>query len=421
MAYRQLTVGTVPDYLQGVPEVMEHLGGASSLTVQEVGDGNLNFVYIVSNAENPAQSVVLKQAVPFLRVVGESWPLPKERMRIEIKALAKETELCPQHVPQVYHASEEMCLVVMQNLAEHGVLRGRMIQGDVFPRLADHVSTFLAQNLFHTSDLFLDHRTKKEQVAAFINVDLCKITEDFVFTNPYEQHETNVYNPELSDADLAFVHEDRDLKIAVAEMKYAFMNNAQALLHGDLHTGSIMAGAEETYMIDPEFAFYGPMGFDVGAIIANVLMSYFSHEFWLPQKGQDPTPVRTWHLQCVEEIWGGFAQKFDALWKAHVESQEGHLYWDYPQGEAHFQAQRERFLHHVLVDTLGFAACKMMRRILGLAKVADIADIADLKARAEIERKVLTLGKELVVNRGRFENIQEVTTMARNLSPLEGR
>jgi 5-methylthioribose kinase len=63
----------------------------------------------------------------------------------------------------------------------------------------------------------------------------------------------------------------------------------------------------------------------------------------------------------------------------------------------------------------------MMRRILGLAKVADIADIADLKARAEIERKVLTLGKELVVNRGRFENIQEVTTMARNLSPLEGR
>jgi hypothetical protein len=29
-------------------------------------------------------------------------------------------------------------------------------------------------------------------------------------------------------------------------------------------------------VIDPEFAFYGPMGFEIGALLANFLLSYFS-------------------------------------------------------------------------------------------------------------------------------------------------
>ena len=54
------------------------------------------------------------------------------------------------------------------------------------------------------------------------------------------------------------------------------MTQSQSLLHGDLHTGSIMVSKNETKIIDPEFAFYGPMGFDIGALIANLLMNYFS-------------------------------------------------------------------------------------------------------------------------------------------------
>ncbi len=54
------------------------------------------------------------------------------------------------------------------------------------------------------------------------------------------------------------------------------MNNAQALLHGDLHTGSIFVNQDSTKVIDPEFAFYGPMAYDIGALIANLTMNYIS-------------------------------------------------------------------------------------------------------------------------------------------------
>ena len=57
-----------------------------------------------------------------------------------------------------------------------------------------------------------------------------------------------------------------------------FCERAQALVHGDLHTGSVMVTKDSTQVIDPEFAFYGPMGFDVGAFIGNLILAYFAQD-----------------------------------------------------------------------------------------------------------------------------------------------
>ena len=418
MAYRQLSIESIAEYLQGIPEMKKVFSSFNELDIREIGDGNLNYVYLVKNKEKPNESVALKQAVPFLRIVGESWPLPKERMTIEIKALLKASEWCPQNVPEIFFYSHEMSLVVMKDLSSHGVLRGQMIEGMYFPKLADHISTYLAQNLFHTSDLFLDHREKKEMVREFINIDLCKITEDFVFTHPYEQNETNIYNPELKESDIKSIQEDSNLKISVAEMKKKFMTEAQALIHGDLHTGSIMASEEETFVIDPEFAFVGPMGFDLGAIIGNLLMSYFSHEYRQPLLGREPYQYRKWLLDTIESLWSEFVNKFENLWINHQNS-SGDLYWDYASGAEHFKNQREKYILDLLQDSIGFAACKMMRRILGLAKVADIADITDLKERARIENITLQVGKKMVTERKKFQSISEVIDLAQEFSTLK--
>ena len=48
------------------------LDSISALQVTEVGDGNINFVYIV---KGPAGAVCLKQGLPFVRIAGDSWPL----------------------------------------------------------------------------------------------------------------------------------------------------------------------------------------------------------------------------------------------------------------------------------------------------------------------------------------------------------
>ena len=64
------------------------LGGEwSGWQVREVGDGNLNLVFIV---EGPKGGVVVKQALPYLRLVGEAWPLPLERSYFESLALIEQ-------------------------------------------------------------------------------------------------------------------------------------------------------------------------------------------------------------------------------------------------------------------------------------------------------------------------------------------
>ena len=254
-------------------------------------------------------------------------------------------------------------------------------------------------------------------VGRFINPELCKITEDFVLTNPYEDHETNIYHDEVTQADKDYLQQDSQLKVAVAEMKYAFMNHSEALLHGDLHIGSIMANVEETYVIDPEFAFFGPIGFDVGAFIGNLFLAYYAHEVRQEILGREPFEYRNWILRTAEETWNQFQAKFEANWVAH-EQDAPSSYWNYPEGQIGFALQRQRFLHHIFEDTIGFAACKMMRRIYGLAKVADIAEIPDLKARLEVERNVMRMAKVMVQQRSAFRSIQELTALAQEISPL---
>src|SRR5260370_14499177 len=149
--YRALKEADVAAYLAGVPAVATILGAKpADWKVREVGDGNLNLVFVV---EGPKSGVVLKQALPYVRLVGESWPLPVRRAFFEHQALRVQSAVVPAHVPKVFHFDQTLALTVMAYLSPHIILRKGLIRGTVYPKLADHMATFIAQTLFATSSL----------------------------------------------------------------------------------------------------------------------------------------------------------------------------------------------------------------------------------------------------------------------------
>ena len=164
---------------------------------------------------------------------------------------------------------------IMEDMVGHTMMRTGLLNHETYPEFADHVTTFLANCLLRTSDLVMNHKEKKELVKEFINPDLCGITEDLVFMEPYTDcfDRNHVFPPNK-----AFIqkelYEDESLRLEAAKLKFEFMNHAQALIHGDLHTGSVFINQEHTYIFDPEFAFYGPMGYDIGNVIANLLFAW---------------------------------------------------------------------------------------------------------------------------------------------------
>jgi 5-methylthioribose kinase len=395
--YQPLTVDTVIAYIRTRPELGSIFHDGEVLESVEIGDGNLNLVFKIWAAVDPKRTVILKQALPYLRLVGDSWPLPVDRARIEANALSVQSALVPTHTPRLYFYDPDMYLIAMQNLNEHSVMRKGLIQGIKYPKFAEHMGLFLARTLGHTSDLVLDYKAKKEQVARFINPELCKITEDLVFTEPYRKTERNRYHAEIEPQILALQADD-SLRVQVAQMKEKFMTQAQCLLHGDLHTGSIMVNQTDTYAIDPEFAFYGPMAFDIGAVLGNLFLSYASHEV----RTSDPVQradFRKYLTDSISQLWKVFEREFQKIWD-QVDS------INMPKG------YQQDYMLRLLQDSAGMGACKMMRRIIGLAGVEDIRGIEEIEARSIAASLALNMAQALLMGRHDLQTIEELVEIA---------
>ncbi len=412
--YRILRDQDLRDYLAALPMLTARLGGSpAGWSISEVGDGNLNLVFIVKGTTG---GIAVKQALPYVRLVGESWPLPLSRSYYEYQALTQHARLAPGLVPAVLHHDEGLALVAMELLEPHIILRKGLVDGTIYPHFVDHITTFMARTLFLNSDLAVPAAQKKDGIAAFCgNHALCKITEDLVFTEPYFQAEQNRWTSPWLDATAAGFREDIDLHVAVSRLKLKFMSQPDTLIHGDLHTGSIMVTESDTRVIDPEFAFYGPMAFDVGAILANLVMSYLAspgHERVTAERGA----FEAWVLKTIEAVWTQFASKFMALWRTAA---AGDAYpavlFAGPAGQERLEAERLAYMDRLFRDVVGFAAAKIIRRILGLAHNIDFELIEDVKLRAICEARSLRLARRMMLDASSFPDIAAVTKAAQEV------
>ncbi|MCP1134976.1 S-methyl-5-thioribose kinase [Paenibacillus polysaccharolyticus] len=366
----------------------------ANLDCREIGDGNLNLVFHITD-QNSDKSIIIKQALPYAKVVGESWPLSLVRARIEREILQEEYRLCPGMVPEVYHYDDDLALTVMEDLSDHVIMRKGLIDGASYPLFAQHIGEFMARTLFFTSDLGMNQQQKKEQQGRFVNPDQCKITEDLIFDEPYRIAQNNNYETAIEDEAEA-LRTDEALHLEIALLREKFLTHGQALLHGDLHTGSIFVTSESTKVIDPEFAFYGPMGFDVGAVLANLLLHYVS----LSGRFQDQSTRNkreTELLDMVRDVWTEFDTRFRALWTTALVD---------PMAKT--PGYQNLYVQQLFRDTIGFAGAKMVRRIVGLAHVADIDTITDATEREHAQRKALAVGKALIKNNRHVNTIGEV-------------
>lgn len=391
--YDTLDERAAADYVKAVKLFPADAG----LEVSEIGDGNINMVFKVSDGR---RSVIIKQAYPYVRCVGESWPLSLDRIRIEADAMEVQAAHVRELVPQLYHRDNELALMVMEDLSRLGVMRQGMIRMRKYPKFAEHAARFLADMSFYTSDFYLSSHEKKAMVERFINPDLCRITEDLIFTDPYYDADRNDINPALRPYLEQTFWKKVDLRREAAEMKYKFLTEAQCLLHGDLHTGSVFADEQDTKVFDAEFAFVGPMGFDIGLLLGNILINYVS---W---GGKDETQeavddYRRHLAEMVEQIWDGFQQRFEANWDR-----------DAREIIAAIPGFRDQFLATLFTDTLGYAAVAMIRRMHGLAHNIDIDEIEDLDRRRDVQVTVLELAERVMMRRARMAAIRELTDMA---------
>jgi len=370
----------------------------SLVTADEIGDGNLNLVFKIRDT-NGVSRVIVKQALPYVRCVGESWPLTIDRARIEAETLIVHGQYCPQHTVKIIHHDPELAVMVQEDLSDHLIWRGELVQGKHYPQAASQLGEYLAQTLFHTSDFYQDAQHKKSEVGRFLNPVLCLITEDVVFPEPYIEHERNRYEAALQPT-VDALRADIPLRIAVAALKQRFLSNAEALLHGDVHSGSIFVAEGSLKVIDAEFGFYGPIGFDPGSAMGNLLLNYCGLPGLVATR--EAADGREQRLQDLRDLWLSFSERFLQL--ARDETQD--VAFKVP-------GYAEYFLKQVWHDAVGYCGSELIRRTIGFSNIADLKNIIDDDMRHECQRHAVSLGQWLIITAPQIDDIDALIARIR--------
>ncbi|WP_298023443.1 S-methyl-5-thioribose kinase [uncultured Dysosmobacter sp.] len=385
--FSQFFLMTPDDVRRYAVEVLHKFDSNEETDCVEIGDGNINYVFRV-RSKRDGHSIIVKQADKLLRSSGR--PLDICRNKIEAAVLQLEGKLAPGYVPAVYYYDETMAATTMEDVSAFKNLRKELAANRVYPHLAENISAFMADTLLPTTDLVLDRAEKKKRVKFFTNPELCEITEDLVLTEPYDDFKKrNVLTPGNEAFVREFLYNDQQLHAEVGKLRNNFMNNAQALLHGDLHSGSIFANKDGIRVLDPEFAFYGPMGYDIGNVIGNLFFAWASKVYATPEETEAAAALEQTISAVCDLTMSKLAAKYDEMVTFS-------LY--------RTSAFRQAYLDGVLADSLGYAGTEIIRRVVGDSKVAELTSVSELSQRILMDRALIKLGITLIKHREHLRN-----------------
>ena len=355
----------------------------ADLTVKEIGDGNINYIFKVENKID-GKSIVLKQADKLLRSSGR--PLDLTRSKIEANILRIENDLAPHFVPEIYFYDEIMCVLAMEDISEYKNLRTELIAGKIFLNFADNISEFLSRTLLLTTDLFMNKFEKKKNVKEFINPELCDISECLVFTEPYDNNRNrNIITAGNEEFVENILYKNEDLHFAILKLREKFMNYSQSLIHGDLHSGSIFINEKGIKIIDPEFSFYGPMAYDIGNVIGNLYFPLYRAKFFMADSKKKEEFIN-WLEKCILDIPILFSKKCKLLWEKYSKDKllKNKKFRDY-------------YIENIVKDSLAYAGTEMIRRTVGDAKVLELTSLENSEKKLELERDLINKAVSMII------------------------
>jgi 5-methylthioribose kinase len=195
-------------------------------------------------------------------------------------------------------------------------------------------------------------------------------------------------------------------------LRQKFINKKEALIHGDLHSGSVMVGETDLSsikIIDSEFSFYGPIAYDTGNVLAHLIISFVTHE--------NNSNYQNYLKQEITTFYNLFEVNFVNLWRSNDENNDSKM------GKTFFKGFFKEFpglnqsisekiyksnMKEIFQETLGFTGTEIIRRIIGVAHVKDFDIIEDLEIRSRLEIKALQFGREIITNSFKYQTIEQI-------------
>jgi 5-methylthioribose kinase len=237
----------------------------------KAGEGNMNYTLRV---QTNARSLILKQARPWV----EKYPsiaAPWERALIEGRfyAVVQAQPSVAALMPKLIGVDETSHILALEDLGAArdftSLYRGEALRET---QLAELVRWLVA---LHRS--FVDSDAKAE----LANRAMRALNHLHIFDFPLQANNglaLDAITSGLANEARALQSDERYVQI-VRELGALYLQDGEALLHGDYFPGSWLQTAAGVRVIDPEFCFFGPPEFDVGVLLAHLHLAAQPSEF----------------------------------------------------------------------------------------------------------------------------------------------
>ncbi|NIJ54513.1 phosphotransferase [Dyadobacter arcticus] len=227
------------------------------------GEGNMNYVLRITTRE---RSFVIKQSRGYV----EKYPnvlAPAERVLME-GAFYQTTKVDPfiaKFTPELIGVDQVNNIMALEDLGEASDFMFlynsfKVIEISQLTQLTDFLGS-LHKNFYSLSP-----------GENFSNSAMRSLNHEHIFLYPFMEKngfDLDSVQPGLQ-AVAAIYKDDKELKNEVERLGQIYLSTGNCLLHGDFYPGSWLETMHGIKIIDPEFCFYGPAGFDLGVMIAHL-------------------------------------------------------------------------------------------------------------------------------------------------------
>lgn len=314
---------------------------SSKFTIEQINAGNMNFLFKLSDGE---KTFLLKHAKPYLKMLGENFPLTQQRIIAEMNSMEYFHSLAPNYVPKIYLKNEKNFFFVMQYFQDYSPLQQTASSSFIYEKIGNFLS------------LLIQNPPLKKK--SFTCDTLKQITKNYVFEFAFIQnHEALILFDYIPKQRFS-----KKILTNLAKLKTLFLHESKTLIHGDFHTDSIMIKKDDIAIIDSEFALFSDISFDIGNLLAHTL------------------------FHSIAKQDSSYKHKFLSLF---------------------FALQTKKNFRQILQNSIGFCAIEMIRRLYVPAKSKDLESINSIKEKQEAYKKSFETAKYLLEEYDSFSSLDK--------------
>ena len=378
----------MPEFDDTLPVRISWVGEGSE---EEDGDGYVNHIFRVRSDQ---ESYVVKQGLPVARV--SQMPMTMTRNKLEYDSMRIRYSIVPEYTPCLKYHDSENNIFVMEDVSYLEISRFQFNKGVMFEKFGFMCGECLGKTDFYTSEYYLDREEFRKLMCRFENTPMRRIMEDGMFLDMFHEPVEDRLGEDFARFAELFSRDSRYVT-ELYKLRRSYMSHVDALIHSDFHTSNIFVSDDQMKVIDMEFSFMGPFGYDLGYLTGNLISQYCAACFKPFPTEEKRIEFKAYLLATIKRMYYTYFLTFTNCWnedcKLRYKDQNG---------------LRRSIMDEVMVDSVGYASMVNWFRSASCIPYPDFDVIEDVNARRNAVTLSLVIDWQIMFARYGYQSVDDL-------------